>query len=240
MTKLSIQLRDFVAGCFTGIWLESHEPQEAIAEIGQLCRNEGWHFANWNIDHGLRLGGVEPATESANDPLAAIKAAQALSSGSNGQPALLILENFHRFIGSVEIVQAMVSQLHEGKQSRTILVVLAPVVDLPPELEKLFVIVEHELPDRDQLREIAEGIGTEDGELPSGDDLQRVLDAASGLTRGEAESAFSLSLVQHGNIQPNTIWELKSQMLKKSGLLEKYRGGADVAALGGLQALKSS
>jgi len=239
MTTFSIRLRDYVAGCFSGIWIESREPQEAMAEISQLCRNEGWQFANWNIDQGLRMNGVASPAEQANDPFAAIKSAQAMNPPGNEQPALLVLENFHRFIGSVEIVQAMVSQLHAGKQTRTILVVLAPVVDLPPELEKLFVIVEHELPDRDQLREIAEGIGTEDGELPSGYDLQRVLDAASGLTRGEAESAFSLSLVQHGNIQPATIWELKSQMLKKSGLLEMYRGGADFAALGGMQALKS-
>lgn len=109
--------------------------------------------------------------------------------GGNDQPALLVLENFHRFLTSVEIIQAMVSQLHAGKQSRTIMVVLAPVVDLPPELEKLFVVVEHELPGRDQLQEIAQGIGTEADELPSGVELERVLDAASGLTRGEAESA---------------------------------------------------
>ena len=139
---------------------------------------------------------------------------------------------------SVEIIQGMVSQIHAGKQSRSILIVLAPTVDLEPELEKQFVIVEHEMPDREQLKEIAEGIGTGEGELPQGKPLEQVLDAAGGLTRGEAESAFSLSLVRHGRIQPDAIWELKSQMLKKSGLLEMYHGDADFDSLGGLSRIE--
>jgi hypothetical protein len=110
---------------------------------------------------------------------------------------------------------------------------------MPVELEKLFVVVEHDLPGRAQLEEIARGIATEDGELPAGDELARVLDAAAGLTRYEAEGAYSLSLVREGRITPATIWELKTQTLKKSGLLSIHRGGETFADLGGLDALKS-
>ena len=70
-------------------------------------------------------------------------------------------------------------------------------MQIPTELEKLFVVIEHDLPDRQQLQKIADGIATEQGEMPKGDDLQRLLDAAAGLTRYEAEGAFSLSLVRH-------------------------------------------
>ena len=236
MSTLSKDLREYVAGCFTGIWVESHEPQEAILEIAQLCRDESWQFATWNIDQGLRVGGDAGSTGEMTDPLAAVKAAQSIGSDTT---SIIVLENFHRFLSSVEIIQAMASQIHAGKQTRSIVVILSPQVDLPPELEKLFVVVEHPMPTREQLKGIAEGIATEDGDLPEGDDLNRVLDAAGGLTRGEAESAFSLSLVRHGRIQPDTIWSLKSQMLKKSGLLKMYRGDANFETLGGMAALKS-
>jgi len=136
-------------------------------------------------------------------------------------------------------MQAVERQLNEGKQNRTILVALSPTVQLPSELEKMFVVVEHTLPDRDQLKAIAEGIATEESELPCGVELQRILDAASGLTRAEAESAFSLSLVRHGKLASDVIWELKSQALKKSGSLELYRGDASFENLGGLSTLKS-
>ena len=95
--------------------------------------------------------------------------------------------------------------------------VLSPVVQIPVELERQFVVVEHDLPGREQLEEIAQGVAMEDGELPEGDDLGLVLDAASGLTRMEAENAFSLSLVRHGKLAPETLWELKTGGSKKSG-----------------------
>ena len=65
-----------------------------------------------------------------------------------------------------------------------------------------------------------------------------MLDAACGLTRYEAEGAFSLSIIRHGRLSADVIWELKSQTLKKSGLLQLYRGGERFSDLGGLEALK--
>jgi SpoVK/Ycf46/Vps4 family AAA+-type ATPase len=74
--------------------------------------------------------------------------------------------------------------------------------------------------------------------LPKGDDLQRVLDAAAGLTRYEAEGAFALSLTRHNAIRPDTIWELKAQALKKNNLLTLHRGQERFDSLGGLHNLK--
>lgn len=172
-----------------------------------------------------------------NDPLAAVRAAGALSDGN--ETTILVLENFHRFLQSAEITQAVAHQVITGKQSRTILVVLAPVVQLPVELEKLFVVVDHELPSRDQLREIATAVATEPGELPEGDLFDRVLDAATGLTRYEAENAFALSLVRDNRLTAETLWQQKSQMLTKAGTLNLYRGNADFGALGGLSSLQA-
>ena len=75
--------------------------------------------------------------------------------------------------------------------------------------------------------------------MPDGDGLATVLDAAAGLTRFEAEGAFSLSLVRHGHLAADVLWELKAQTLKKSGLMQLHRGGERFDSLGGLQALKA-
>ena len=234
---LTDRLSEMVRACFTGLWIESHEHDDALVEITRLCGAEHWSLAVWDIEQGLRLPGQPgPAESGTADPLAAIRSISALAS-SDGT-ALLVLVNFHRFLQSAEIVQAIAHQVTAGKQNRTFMVVLAPVIQLPIELEKLFVTIEHELPSRDQLHEIAKGIATEDGELPSGSELDRVLDATSGLTRYEAEGAFSLSLVRHQVIRPDVIWELKSQTLKKSGLLGLHRGSESFDQLGGLENLK--
>jgi hypothetical protein len=229
-------LAEYVRACFTGIWIESHEQQDALVAITQLCQQENWQLATWNIEQGLRVSGAVVDT-SGNDPLAAIRAVNSLATAEG--TAILVLQNFHRFLSSAEIVQALSQQIITGKQNRTILIILSPVVQLPLELEKMFVVIEHDLPDRGQLLEIARGIATEESELPNGPELETVLDAAAGLTRLEAENAFSLSLVRHGRITNEAVWELKSGMLKKSGMLELHRGRDDFSRLGGLASLKS-
>lgn len=236
--KLSTQLTEYIAACFTGLWIESHEHEDALREMAQMCRDENWQLATWNIERGLQVpGGTQPEDGSGTDPLAAIRSINALATPDGS--TLLVLENFHRFLGSPEIIQALAQQITLGKQNRTFTVVLSPIVQIPTELEKLFVVVEHDLPGREQLEEIARSIATEDGELPEVDELATVLDAAAGLTRFEAEGAFSLSLVRHHRIQADAIWALKSSTLRKSGLLQLYRGGERFDGLGGLQALKA-
>ena len=235
---LKERLAEYVRACFTGLWIESHEHEDALRDIAQLCADQNWQLMTWNIDSGLAVGGqsAQDSEQSASDPLAAIRT---LRSASGETATLLVVSNFHRFLNSAEIVQALAEQLVAGKQSRAFVVVLAPVVQIPVELEKLFVVVEHQLPDREQLHEIAAGIASEDEELPTGRELDTVLDAASGLTRYEAENAFSLSLIRHGRITSEAVWELKSGMLKKSGLLELHRARDDFGALGGLDSLKA-
>ncbi len=237
---LSNRLAENVRACFAGIWIQSHEHEDALLEIARLCHGEDWKLATWDIDQGLRLQGqsVDAMSDTTGaDPLAAVHALGAMSTDEN--PSLLVLVNFHRFLNSAEIVQAVARQIVQGKNNRTFIVILSPVVQIPTELEKLFVCIEHDLPDRQQIEEIARGVATEDGELPDGMELQRVLDASCGLTRYEAEGAFSLSLVRHGRVEPTAIWELKSQALTKSGLLSLHRGSESFADLGGLASLKA-
>ncbi len=234
---LADKLSEYIRACFTGIWVESHEHEDALQEIAQLCQREKWRLATWDLEQGLRVASSAGAESSGGDPLAAIRSASALAAEDSS--AILVLVNFHRFLQSAEIVQALAKQLASGKQNRTFVLILSPVVQVPTELEKLFVIVEHPLPDRKQLEEIACGVATDDGELPAGVELQRLLDAAAGLTRFEAENAFSLSLVRHSKLQVETLWELKGQTLKKSGLLQLHRGCERFDGLGGLESLKA-
>jgi hypothetical protein len=234
---LTQHLTEYVRACFTGIWIESRELSDALAEIRALCQAEHWMLAHWNLELGMSVAGHAVAESPTNDPLAAIRSLRALAHPEG--TALLVLENFHRFLQSAEIVQALIQQIQEGKQRRTFIIILSPVVQLPIELENLFVVIEHDLPGRDQLLEIAQGIATEEGELPTGAPLDQVLDAAMGLTRFEAEGAFSLSLIRHRSLTPEAVWELKTGLLKKSGLLSLHRGGETFRDLGGLDPLKA-
>jgi hypothetical protein len=238
--SLTARLRELISAAFTAIWVQTAEPHEAAREITDLCRQEGWRIGTWNCDSGMQFPVEQismPGVTDSQDPLAVIRAMPQIANGSG--TTVLLFENLHRFIGSVELIQAVARQAISGKHNRAFLVVLAPNSQIPVELEKLFVCVDHELPDHSQLEEIARGVATQDGELPSGDELGRVIDAAKGLTRNEAENAYSLSLVRHGKIQSDTLWEIKAGQLKKSGLVSIHRGNENFQQLGGLENLKA-
>ena len=236
---LSERLSELVRAAFAGIYVRSAEHDEAILEVAALCRDQGWTLATWDLDRGLALAGPPApgvAVPAAADPLAALRALPALATPDG--TTLLVLRNFHRFLGSAEVVQALDTRVAAGKTARAFVVILAPAAPLPPELERLFVVVDHDLPGREQLGAIARSVATEPGELPAGEGLEAVLDAAAGLTRAEAENAFSLALVRHGRLAPDVLWDLKAQALKTSGLLTLHRGGETFADLGGLGPLK--
>lgn len=236
--KLSDQLTDYVNAAFTGLWVQTHEADEAEREIVQLARQRKWKLAVWDVANGMHLAGSDTQPEGAGgDPLTALRALPALASKDG--TALLLLHNFHKFLTNPEVIQTTFTQLVTGKQQRTFIIVLAPIVQVPVELEKLFVVLDHALPDREQLERIGRELTSDSpDDLPKGEDLQRVLDAAAGLTRYEAEGAFALSLTRNNTIRPDVIWDLKAQTLRKNNLLALHRGDERFDSLGGLTNLK--
>jgi len=122
--SLSLKLREYIAAAFTGIYIQSHEHSDALREIAQLCRDEKWALATWDIDKGLSVAGNNGQAQAATatDPVAAIKSINALATADGS--ALLVLPNFHRFLQSTEIVQALAHQIQAGKNNRTFIVIL--------------------------------------------------------------------------------------------------------------------
>src|SRR5215470_6892982 len=238
--QLAEQLTDYVHAAFSGLWITTSEPDEAEREIVQHARQQGWRVAIWDVANGLRLAdspGTFRPDAGPGDPLAALRALPGLAD-ANGT-ALLLLHNYQRFLNNPEVIQTLFGQLIAGKQQRTFVVVLSPVVQIPVEVEKLFVVLEHRLPGRAGLERIARELTSDSPEdLPQGEALQRVLDAAAGLTRYEAEVAFALSLTRHNAIRPEAVWDLKAQALRKNNLLTLHRGEERFDALGGLASLK--
>ena len=200
---LTQQIVEYVRACFTGLWVQSHEHTEALRELTALCREQDWQCGIWDIDQGLKIHHqAGPTTLDAPDPLSILKAPFGV--GDDCPPSLLVLVNFHRFLNSPEVVQTLYRRIQEGRYKQTVFLILSPIVQLPTELEKLFTILQHELPDREQLARIAEEL-TSVEEVPSEPGMETVLDAAQGPTRQEAENAYALSLIRHQELNPQAI-----------------------------------
>jgi len=181
-------LREYVAGGFSGIWLVTEEPIEAEVAIQRIGKDQGWNVLTWDIASGLKGPGVTSGLAS-GDPAATIRALSGMAGTT-----LLVANGFHRFLQSAEIVALLGRELAEGKACQRFVVVLAPAVAIPPELTRQMIVLEHDLPTPSDLRTLALGL-VEEGEVDE-TTLKSVVEAASGLGIGEAESAYALSLVR--------------------------------------------
>ena len=130
---LTSRLHELISACFTGIWIQTHEPHEAAREITDLCRAENWRLGIWDCYSGVQFP-IEhiaiPGVTETQDPLAVIRALPQVAQGAG--TTLVAFESLHRFLGATEIIQALARQIHAGKNSRCFVVVLAPAVQIPP------------------------------------------------------------------------------------------------------------
>ena len=129
---LTSRLHELISACFTGIWVQTHEPHEAAREITDLCRAENWRLGIWNCDSGVQFPIEQiaiPGVTETQDPLAVVRALPQVSQGAG--TTVLLFENLHRFLGSVELIQAVARQAITGKHNRAFIVVLAPVTQIP-------------------------------------------------------------------------------------------------------------
>ena len=71
---LSTRLVEFVSACFSGLWVQSYEHEDALREIARMCRDHDWKLAAWDVAQGLQIPGSEQSADAGgSDPLAAIR-----------------------------------------------------------------------------------------------------------------------------------------------------------------------
>lgn len=232
MTLLD-KTKELIRAGFSGIWIETYEVDDAVRSLVPIRDNDaGINFAVWDVDRGLN------GDQQMADPISAINwFHNVLGSGD----AVLVLKNFHRFLGAANLVQKVANVLTYAKGHGGTVIVVAPVTQLPPELEKMFTTLHHDLPDHEELVQICNTVmdGSPDFVKPAEHVIEHVAEAARGLTRLEAENAFALSLTRHNELQPDVVWDLKAQALERSGLLTLHRGRESFDQLGGLDNMKS-
>jgi SpoVK/Ycf46/Vps4 family AAA+-type ATPase len=228
------------------LWLVSSEEQRVDVLLEELAVAHGKVLLGWSITKGLhRLGGARaqpPSGEGTQDPVAALQAV-----GAYGDPSLVVLKDFHPYRAEPRVVRALRELGHALKSTYTTVIVLAPVLQLPVELEKEMSVLDVPLPTFRDLAEMLRDIigvvrqggrATVDLKRESGEQLVK---AALGLTLQEAENAFAKAIAEDQRLDASDIqrvMEEKRQVIRKSGLLEYYPAEHDLEGVGGLENLK--
>ena len=221
---------------YPGLYIVTHEEQRAEAILKATAAEIGFSMFAWTISAG-RFDTAETGSTYDEDALAVLECVTNLP-----EKTILVLKDYHLFLAEPNplIFRKLKDALYLAKTQNKCVVILAPVLTLPPELEKLFAVVDLPLPDREQLKAVLAPICEGNGKkLPNGDALTVALDAARGLTSFEAEDAFALAIVEAGKLDPAIIAREKAETIRKNGILEIVPPTVTAQDIGGLDILKS-
>ncbi len=227
------------------LYLVSFEEQRVEAMLAQLALAHGKEIVDWSVTRGLRnlsSGRRNPPFENSQEPVAALRHIHQLPN-----PSLVVLKDFHRHLDDALVVRALRELGAALKSSYTTVLLLAPTLRLPEELEKEVSVIDIPLPTQSELLTLLKDIArlvtknrkaTVSLTPPEADAL---VAAAHGLTLAEAENAFAKAIARDNRLDKSDlrlILDEKSQVIRKSGLLEYHQAEQGLSDVGGLTHLK--
>ena len=173
---------------------------------------------------------------------------------SYNKPAIMILKDVHPLLGIqgrnadygfIRKIRDVAGSLKNADFSKNV-VILAPTLVLPNDLQKDITVVDFDLPTLDELKSLLDemlDMNEGSGILIDLDEKDKELlcKAAQGLTLQEAENAFARAMVTKGQLtvkELDIILEEKCQVIKKTGILEFINTTVNIDDVGGLENMK--
>lgn len=220
--------------------------QNLIVEIAQKRQKKvfEWSYSTGVVPAGTSIQSQKHRNAATKDPLMALD--QVIE---QVEPAIFLFKDFHPFLtrNNFAVTRKLKEIALHLKNSFKTIVLVSPVLEVPVELEKEITVLNFPLPTREDLAALLDKI-IEDVrqfkqvkiELDHAG-RERLLQAALGLTLGEAENVFAKIIVKGERLTGDDVAEVfsqKQQIIRKSGLLEYYDSEESFQHVGGLAVLK--
>lgn len=237
------RLDRYIRSRYPVIGIVSHEETRVLASINQIAEDRNRKVAVWSMTQGLTgIDQINPDTTT--DPTAALSTALAYIQEQGNPNTLFVMKDMHNALSSAVVVRSLRDCAAACETSKHTIIILAPSIDVPGDLEKTITVLDWPLPDLDELGEI---VAKTERNLPSkvpqhlNGNRETVVKALQGLTAIEAENALLSAVVATGALDENVlpyIVKEKAQIVRKSASLEFYEPKVNLSNVGGLKLLK--
>jgi ATP-dependent 26S proteasome regulatory subunit len=247
--SFAAELETLIRARYPILYIITSEEMRVQKLVVDIARRRQKKVFEWSLSTGIVPAGASIQSHknrnpSTKDPLAALD--QVIE---QVEPALFIFKDFHPFLGkgNYAIVRKLKEIALHLKNSFKTIILVSPMMEIPTELEKEITVLNYPLPAREDLNELLDRII---GEVKQFKQVvidldeagrERLLQAALGLTLGEAENVFAKIIVKGERLSGedvNEVFAEKQQIIRKSGLLEYYATSESFANVGGLAVLK--
>jgi len=225
---------------------EEMRVQGVVVEIARKRQKKAfeWSYSTGIVPAGTSIQSHRNHNPGTKEPLAALD--QVIE---QVEPAIFIFKDLHPFLtkNNFAVVRKLKEIALHLKNSFKTIVLISSVLEIPVELEKEITVLNYPLPTREDLSELLDKI-VEDVrqfkqikiELEAAG-RERLLQAALGLTLGEAENVFAKIIVKDERLSGDDVNEVfaeKQQIIRKNGLLEYCSTAESFTSVGGLAILK--
>ncbi len=214
------------------IALESFEEERALRSLERAAGRAKRPLHTWSLAAGLLPeGGGEGSLDAAIQAIAA-----------HSEPAIFALLDAHAVLGDATGLRRLRDALPLLARRRQALVLLAPALGLPPELEREAARLSLPLPTAGELtslfERVVEGVGAPDVKP---EPLAACVAGAAGLTAAEAVRVFRKAWLATGDVGEETVARIvaeKRQALRRSPALSFHEAESGLDEVGGLGELK--
>src|SRR5580658_10536918 len=189
---------------------EETRVRDAVIDVAGKRRKKvfEWSCTTGLVPAGTSIQSQKSRNPATKDPLAALDMVI-----EQVEPSLFVFKDLHPFLtrNNYAVIRKLRDiALHLKDSFKTILLV-SPVLEIPAELEKEITVLTFPLPAREDLSALLDRIITEVRDskqvaIELGEaDRQRLLQAALGLTLGEAENVFAKIIVKNQRLSGEDV-----------------------------------
>ena len=247
--KLAQEIETLIRARYPILYIVTGEETRVEAMLTEIARNRLKKLYEWSYTTGLVPAGTSIQAQkhrnaATRDPLVALD--QVID---QVEPAIFVFRDFHPFLtkSNFAVIRKLKEIALHLKNSYKTIVLVSPIQEIPPELDKEITVLSFPLPDRAELGDLLDRIVDDvkqfrqvviDLDAAARD---RLLSAALGLTLNEAENVFAKIIVKDerlGGDDVNEVFAEKQQIIRKSGLLEYCATDESFNQVGGLGILK--
>ena len=246
LNDFTTELECYIRARYAAIYITTFEEERCLSIIESMAHRLNKRILIWTSKKGFVSPDGAMIDNKSLDFRAAIEIAEKLGK----EPTLFIWCDIHSYLKNqpvaIRCFKELCQHLREGCPSNSI--IISPVMEIPPELQKELTILDLPLPDRKEASGIIQSFiknyaGQQRVNVTNNEnDINALSQACLGLSQEEIEDSLAKSLVKYRAItadQVNLILEEKKQIIRKSGILEYITtDDFDMAKIGGLQNLK--
>lgn len=235
---------EYIRARFPILYLLSWEEQRCLRSLEHIAIHQRKRFHIWTETQGL----INPAlTRQEGKPRSRDPIVMIDDFLKRSHPEILVALDYHIFLDNHTVRRRLRDLAHSLLTQEKTLILLAPRLVLPDDLNKDITVVDVALPNRQELTRCLTDVKgalekTVKGRVSlTKREQEELIRSAQGMTLNEFEQTLALANIRHKSIDSQAIrivLEEKEQILRKSSILEPVRWDTELSVIGGLDQLK--